>query len=251
MFDFDGTLSLLREGWAGIMAEIGLGLLTPILHVPRARIDWRHRLEREMLMLSGKPSLQQMKRLAEIAKEEGLPTPGAEHLLAIFDEALMAITADRKRRIQERLDPPAAWAVHGAREILTELQKRGVELYLASGTVRQHVIEEAHLLDVAEFFPERIFAPESAGARFSKQDVLEQMLRNHGLSGHQILGFGDGYSETVEVKRVGGVAVGLATAPVGEVGPHSLKRTMLLELGADLIIPNYRDAGLLVDWLWG
>ena len=61
VFDFDGTLSLLREGWSRLMAEIGIDHLGD-----RTQLEF---LEREMLLLSGQPSIHQMRRLAEIILE--------------------------------------------------------------------------------------------------------------------------------------------------------------------------------------
>ena len=74
-------------------------------------------------------------------------------------------------------------------------------------------------------------------------------MQKHHLSGEELLGLGDGFSETVEVKRVGGVAIGLATVEAGQSGIHTLKRKMLIELGADLIIPDYRHGLELLSWL--
>src|SRR5687767_7591257 len=56
VFDFDGTVSLIREGWAGIMADLGLDLLRA-QGVPGDRAE----LEGQMLRLSGKPSIFQMR----------------------------------------------------------------------------------------------------------------------------------------------------------------------------------------------
>jgi phosphoglycolate phosphatase len=56
--------------------------------------------------------------------------------------------------------------------------------------------------------------------------------------------------ETSEVKRAGGVAVGLATGePLCEsVDPW--KRLRLIEAGADVIVPNFRDPQRLLETLF-
>ena len=66
MFDFDGTVSLLREGWSRIMADMGVELLVRPVGV-------RAHLEEEMLRLSGKPSIFQMRRLTEMVTASGKP----------------------------------------------------------------------------------------------------------------------------------------------------------------------------------
>ena len=89
MFDFDGTLSLLREGWSRVMAEMGAELLND----PTAKVF----VEREMLMLSGKPSIFQMQRLVAIAQERGCSAPDPDVLLKEFLRRLFAIADHAKR----------------------------------------------------------------------------------------------------------------------------------------------------------
>jgi phosphoglycolate phosphatase-like HAD superfamily hydrolase len=238
VFDFDGTLSLLREGWARVMADMGVELLDD----PSAFAF----LELEMLMLSGKPSVVQMERLRVIATERGKPSPTAADLLAEFNRRLTALTEDRLTALANGTDPPEAWAVPGAHELLTILRDRGVTLVLASGTPIQAVRAECELLKLTPFFGERMYAPDGSFGAFSKREVIEGL----GTDGRELIGFGDGYAETVEVKRAGGVAVGLATVEAGRGGLNPVKRRMLIDLAADAIIPHYDPAGELVAWLF-
>lgn len=239
VFDFDGTVSLLREGWARVMADMGVELLDD-----PAAFSF---LELEMLMLSGKPSIFQMERLRAIATERGKPSPAAADLLADFNRRLSALTDDRRTSLANGTDPPEAWAVAGTHDLLTTLRDRGVTLVLASGTPIEAVREESALLKLSDFFGDRVFAPDGLSGDFSKRAVIESL----GVSGDQLIGFGDGYAETVEVKRAGGVAVGLATVEAGRGGLNPVKRRMLMDLGADVIAPHYEPAGELADWLFG
>lgn len=239
VFDFDGTVSLLREGWARVMADMGVELLDD----PSAFAA----LELEMLMLSGKPSVFQMERLRAIASERGKPSPTATELLAEFNRRLAALTDDRRAALADGTDPPEAWAVPGTHELLTNLRDRGITLVLASGTPIEAVRAEGELLKLTPFFEDRVFAPHGASGEFTKQAVIAGL----GANGEELIGFGDGYAETVEVKRVGGVAVGLATVEAGRGGLNPVKRRMLLDLGADVIAPHYEPVGELVEWLFG
>lgn len=238
VFDFDGTVSLLREGWSRLMAEIGI----EHLHEPNLLAD----LEREMLLLSGKPSIHQMRRLSEIVKERTGTALDPDALLQVFLKRLIALSAARQDRIRTGLDTPAAWTVPGTHALLENLRRRGVALLLASGTDLAFVKREAALLGLTEFFGDRIHGPADNTPDFSKRTVIERFLAELGLPGAALLGFGDGYSETVEVKRAGGCMVGVASAEVGVPGINEMKRTMLIELGADLIVPDYRDGDALV-----
>ncbi len=239
VFDFDGTVSLLREGWARVMADMGVELLDD----PSAFAF----LELEMLMLSGKPSIIQMERLRAIALERGQSSPTGTDLLAEFNRRLTALTEDRLNSLVNGTDPPEAWTVSGTHDLLTNLRDRGVTLVLASGTPMDAVRAESELLKLTPFFEDRVFAPDGASGEFTKQAVIAGL----GVSGRELIGFGDGYAETVEVKRVGGVAVGLATVEAGRGGLNPVKRRMLIDLGADLILPHYDPAGELAAWLFG
>jgi phosphoglycolate phosphatase-like HAD superfamily hydrolase len=243
VFDFDGTVSLIREGWSRLMADMGVELLSD----PAAFGV----LELEMLRLSGRPSVHQMERLRELAAERGKPAPTAVDLLAEFNRRLAVMCDDRRKALADGTDPPEAWAVPGTHELLTDLQKRGVHLVLASGTPIEAVRAEGELLKLTPFFGERVYAPEGASGEFTKRAVIENLLDELGVKGTELIGFGDGYAETVEVKRAGGVAIGLATVEAGRGGMNPTKRRMLLDLDADAVIPHYDPAGELAAWLFG
>ena len=68
--------------------------------------------------------------------------------------------------------------------------------------------------------------------------------------GEQFLGFGDGYVEIENVKEVGGVAVGVATAEPECLHVDEWKRKRLSGVGADFIIPNYLCRGELLSALF-
>ena len=55
----------------------------------------------------------------------------------------------------------------------------------------------------------------------------------------RLLGFGDGYVEIENVKRVGGIAVGLATDEPDCMKVDEWKRQRLAGVGADFVIPNF------------
>jgi phosphoglycolate phosphatase-like HAD superfamily hydrolase len=247
VFDFDGTVSLIREGWAGIMADIGLDLLREQKLVREPEADLRTHLEDQMLRLSGKPSIFQMRRLAEEVSARGGMPGDPEDYLTEFLRRLFAVADSRKADLAAGRVPPQAWAVPGAHALLDELRGRGMALYLASGTEITHVREEAELLGLTPYFGEHVYAPAGNLSAFTKRDVVRRIAEEHG----GLIGFGDGYSETVEVKAARGVAVGVASVEVGRTGTNPLKRAMLIELGADAIVPDYARRAELVTWLFG
>lgn len=249
VFDFDGTVSLLREGWARIMAELGRERLAEQSLVRESDAELLAYLEREMLLLSGKPSIFQMRRLAEEVANRGGVAPDADAMLGEFLLRLLANIQSRIDDLKSGNCSPADWTVPGTHALLDELQRRGILLVLASGTDRAFVEHDLELLDLARYFGDRVFAPANNTPNFSKRDVIEGLIRD-GIPGERLLGFGDGYSETVEMKRAGGAAIGVASVEPPQVGTNAMKREMLIGLGADVIVPDYREHMALVEWLW-
>src|SRR5207253_85904 len=133
--------------------------------------------------------------------------------------------------------------------LLAELQRRGLALYLASGTDLEYVREEARLLGLDHYFGEHIYGALDDYHNFSKKMVIERILQQHGLCGEELLGFGDGFVEIEEVKRVGGVAVAVASDEVKRRGINAWKRRRLVQAGADVVIPEYRRRERLLRFL--
>lgn len=248
--DFDGTVSLIREGWSRVMADVGLDVLNGRCVEGRSRTDVSDEIEEQMLRLSGRPSLVQMAKLAEMLAGYGATPPTPAVLHDEFLKRLYAQIDGRKKDLASGKVKPAAWAVPGTHDLLGELRSRGIALYLVSGTDLAAVNEESQLLSLGEFFGDRVYAPSDLTPDFHKRDAIAQILRDTGTKGEELIGFGDGFSETVEVKRVGGTAVGVASVEVGKVGPCRRKAMLLAEWGADPIVPDYADDGQLVERLF-
>jgi phosphoglycolate phosphatase len=126
---------------------------------------------------------------------------------------------------------------------------RGLTLCLASGTDEPFVLDVAQLLDVARYFGPRIYGALDDYRTFSKQMVIERLLRENAIPGDRLLAFGDGYVEIENTKTVGGLAVAVASdeAHNGSGRMDEWKRNRLWGVGADVVIPDYRDAAALLD----
>ncbi|MCZ7639473.1 MAG: hypothetical protein M5U12_27560 [Verrucomicrobia bacterium] len=95
LFDFDGTLSLIRQGWPDVMVPLFAELLPPL---PGESGEDRCRLAFEDIMrLNGKQTIYQMIQLAERIRERG-GTPGDP--LAYKHEYLRRLD----ERIRERVE---------------------------------------------------------------------------------------------------------------------------------------------------
>ena len=112
-------------------------------------------------------------------------------------------------------------------------------MYLASGTDQQYMKEEARLLDVHRYFDGGVFGALDDYKSFSKAILIQRIIASADCRGEDFLGFGDGYVEIENVKQVGGVAVGVATAEPECLKVDAWKRKRLAGVGADYIIPNF------------
>src|SRR3954452_22715012 len=127
LFDFDGTLSLIREGWPQVMIPMMVDVLrqTGTSETPQALTD---AVEEFVMRLNGRQTIYQMIQLAEEVRRRG-GTP--EEPLAYkrrYHDLLM-------ERIQSRLDALAAgtataeeWTVPGSHALLEGCRRRGLAL---------------------------------------------------------------------------------------------------------------------------
>lgn len=249
LFDFDGTLSLIREGWPQVMIPMMVEVLKGTGTAEEDAALTRH-VEEFVMRLNGKQTIFQMIQLAEeVTKRGGKPLEP----LAYKHE----YHARLMKRIQGRLDAlasrqvtPEDWTVPGSHMMLTNLSERGMALYLASGTDVAFVKREAELLDVTKFFGPHIYGALDDYKNFSKKMIIERILKENNLRGEELLGFGDGFVEIEEVKRVGGVAVAVASDEVKREGIHAWKRDRLVRAGADVVIGDYRCIDALMGQLF-
>jgi phosphoglycolate phosphatase len=250
VFDFDGTLSWLRHGWPELMCQVFL-LYYPLR--PDESAEEVHReLLAEILSNNGRPSVVQMRKFVERMQARHANAPTPEELLQQYQDRLDQIIAQRSEMILRQGAPVDDFVVFGARTMLELLQQRGLKLFVLSGTREDRVRQEANLLDLARYFGGRIFGSPPDSARFSKRAVLDKILAEENVRGENLLCFGDGPVEILHARELGGVAVAVASDEdhhgSGLMDP--VKQAQLIEAGAHVLIPDYRDAAVLLDALF-
>ena len=251
LFDFDGTLSIIREGWPDVMVPMFVEMLPAL---PGETAEARRQLCLDDIMrLNGKQTIYQMMQLAERITERG-GTP--REPLWYKHEYLRRL----EERIRHRTDGlrsgklrPDDLTVFGTRALLEMLKRRDLTVYLASGTDEQFVKAEAELLGLTPYFGRHIYGAQDNYKNFSKKMVIERILRENAIPGAQLLSFGDGYVEIQNTKEVGGLAVAVASdeANNGSGRFDDWKRQRLLGVGADVVIPDFRDAAQLLAIVLG
>src|SRR5205814_3893189 len=127
LFDFDGTLSLIREGWPEVM----IGMFVEML--PRQADDTDASLEQlvtdDIMRLNGKQTIYQMMQLAGRIHERGgtprEPLWYKHEYLRRLDERIRHRTEGLRSGTLSRDDS----LVYGSRALLESLQRRCLPLY--------------------------------------------------------------------------------------------------------------------------
>ncbi|MGM0489975.1 MAG: HAD family hydrolase [Planctomycetota bacterium] len=250
IFDFDGTLSLIREGWPEVMVP----MMTEVLQATGTDESWetlRRCVHEYVMQLNGKQTIYQMIRLADEVRRRGGEPEDPLVYKARYHDRLMKRISHRREQLRVGEVPPEAMLVPYTFQLLNEIRSRSVVLHLASGTDESYVLEEARLLGLDAYFGSRIHGARDDFKNFSKAKVIERILAENRVEGSALLGFGDGYVEIQNVKAAGGIAVGVASDEAERGGtPDAWKRDRLVGVGADIVIPDYRDYRPLLDYLW-
>ncbi len=257
IFDHDGTISTLRQGWEQIMEPVMVkailgprymeadeGLYRKVVDTVRDYID----------KSTGIQTILQMEALVGMVRQFGC-VPEDEILdkfgyKTIYNDALMDLVRSRLAKFERGELDVGDYTLKGAVALLHALCDRGVKLYLASGTDRDDVVAEATALGYADLFEGRIYGSVGDVSKYSKKMVVDQILRENKLTGPQLACFGDGPVELRETKKRGGIAVGVASDEVRRHGLNREKRARLVRAGADLVVPDFSQAKALLDYLW-
>src|SRR5262245_31268486 len=192
LFDFDGTLSLIREGWPQVMVPMMVEVLRQT-GTAETEAELQRLVEAYVMRLTGRQTIYQMIQLAEEVRRRGgqpLDPVAYKHR---YHDLLMQRIKGRIADLEAGRATPEQWTVPGSHSLLEGLSRRGVVLYLASGTDLRFVRREARLLGVEQYFGEHIYGALDDYRNFSKQMIVERILQDHGLRGEELLGFGDGY----------------------------------------------------------
>lgn len=254
VFDHDGTISVLREGWEPVMEAMMIRAILGEQFMDAAEFDYQRILAsvREFIDIStGIQTILQMQALVDMVTEFGF-VPKRAILTAteykkIYNDALMKQVNVRKERLERRELDVNDFIVKGAVDLLNALCSQGVKLYLASGTDEEDVKAEAEILGYAPLFEGRIYGASGDISKYSKKLVIDRIITGNNLQGPELITFGDGPVEIRETKKRGGIAVGVASDEVRRWGLNQVKRTRLIRAGADYIVPDFSQTSVMTQ----
>ncbi|MCF7760098.1 MAG: hypothetical protein K9M98_06305 [Cephaloticoccus sp.] len=257
IFDHDGTISTLRQGWEEVMEPMMIRAILGPVFSTAARGDHERitRQVREFIdQTTGIQTLQQMHGLALMVREAGF-VPAADILDAagykrIYNDALMALVQQRKDKLERGELGVEDFSLKHAVAFLQRLQAAGVRLYLASGTDEQDVKLEAAGLGYASLFEGRIYGASQDMDHDAKRMVLERILGEIGpANAASMVTFGDGPVEIRETRKRGGLTVGLASDECQRHGINPAKRTRVIRAGAHLVVGDFVHLDALLTLL--
>lgn len=249
IFDFDGTVSLVRSGWVHVMVPMMVEGLRE-LGSGESDAELTRIVEEYVGQLTGKETIYQMiQYAAELEKRGGKPLAALDYKHEYL-RRLWEVIKDRVADLQNGASPEK-YLVPGSRPLLEALKARGLKLYLASGTDEVDVRREAGLLDLTRYFDGGIFGASDDMASFSKGMLVKRLVEQAGYQGEELLAFGDGYVEIDVVKQAGGVAVGIASDEPQCLKVDDWKRQRLAGVGADFMLPNFLHSETWLPTLFG
>jgi phosphoglycolate phosphatase-like HAD superfamily hydrolase len=248
LFDFDGTVSIIRRGWENIMIPM---MIEMICDGHPSNPDIEAEVVEYVDRSTGILTIKQMGWLEEAVHRFGLArsVKTAREYKRIYNERLINPVHHRVSQIDGTLTSRDQFMVEGARAFLQGLYDNGVTLYLVSGTDNPYVLEEAEVLGITQYFGKRIYGALDDTEANTKEKIIQRILENHNLRGEELLVVGDGPVEVYNAKDRDAVTLGVAVDEDKRFGINPRKRLRLLAAGVDLIVTDFLHHQELLEYL--
>ena len=257
VFDHDGTISTQREGWEAIMEPVMIKAILGNQYETADKVLYDKVRERALDFIDKSTGIQtivQMEGLVKMVDEFNIVPKGAIldkfGYKEIYNRDLMKMVDKRMTKLKSGQLIVQDFTMKGAVDFLYALKEKGVRIYLASGTDKADVINEAESLGYAAIFDGGIYGSVGDISKYSKKMVLEDIIRENNLKGSEMLVIGDGPVEIKECRKVNGIAIGIASDEVRRYGLNQEKRSRLIKSGAQIIISDFSQTQELVDLIF-
>ncbi len=236
LFDFDGTVSTIREGWEEVMGPYMVEVLSE-LDDDEERV--KEKVYRYIDESTGIQTILQMEWLAVQVKNMGGKPLDPFEYKAEYNRRLMERVERRIEMLRRGEVSREDLMVRGVLRCLEHLRSKGIRMYVASGTDRDDVRREAEILGVASYFDGGIYGAIGRIEDYSKEKVIKQIIAEHDLHGSELVVFGDGPVEIRNAKAVGAIGIGVAVDERRGYGWSERKIDRLSVAGADVLIPDF------------
>jgi rfaE bifunctional protein kinase chain/domain len=257
IFDHDGTISTLREGWELIMAPMMIKAVLGDKFQDADEVLYQKvktRVDEFIDKTTGIQTLVQMQGLIGLIREFGCVPE--EKLLdefgykKIYNDELLIMVQEREKKLSRGELVLEDVTLKNAVPFLQKLYDAGVKLYLASGTDEVDVKSEARALGYDHLFEGRIYGAVGDVTIEAKKIVLDRILNSIGVNASgKVVTFGDGPVEIRETRKRGGITVGVASNELRRYGLNEHKRKRLIKAGADFVVPDFSQYQQLLGLL--
>ena len=172
LFDFDGTVSLLREGWQRIMAPVMIEMICGDTE-PTPEIE--HEVHEYIEESTGIQTILQMQHLVEMIRAHGLVPEDrildAQGYKKVYNDRLMVPVRERIAKLEAGEFTLEDVTLRAALDFLARLRDKGLAMYVFSGTDRADVRNETAKVGAAPFFQE-IWGALKTFEEYSKEKVI-------------------------------------------------------------------------------
>jgi phosphoglycolate phosphatase-like HAD superfamily hydrolase len=257
IFDHDGTISTLREGWELIMGPMMIKAILGDRFNDADEVLYQKVKERADEFIdktTGIQTLVQMKGLIGLIREFGC-VPEDKILdefgyKKIYNDELLEMVKVREAKYANGELALEDFTLKNAVPFLKKLHDAGIKLYLASGTDEADVKSEAQGLGYDHLFEGRIYGAVGDINKEAKKIVLDRILNSIGEEAlGKVVTFGDGPVEMRETNKRGGISIGVASNELRRYGLNENKRKRLIKAGADVVIPDFSQLPQLLNLL--
>ena len=258
IFDHDGTLSTLRQGWEPIMKEVCVSSILGASgnQVDRDSLTLIEQAAEDMIeKTTGIQTIIQMHHLQKLVSS--FPYVPADEVLSpeeyktIYNRKLLEMVHYRIMLFNNKMLDLSDLTIKGAIPFLRALNKAGAILYLASGTDQEDVRREAKILGYADLFTGGIYGSVGDINCDPKRMVIRNIIRGlpEGIKPQECYVFGDGPVEMREAAKKNLTRIGMVSDEKQRFGVNPNKRRRLILGGAQALLPDFSWIGHLADAL--
>lgn len=245
IFDNDGTISVLRQGWESVMATMMEDTIVASDIVNEDELELiKQDVMRLISLTTGIQTIAQMQLLIPLIKKYGHAHTilDAKSYKAIYLNSLKKQMEFKMNALNNGELDYTDLTIKDSVSFLKKLHDAGTRIYLASGTDQNDVLHEATLLGYAYLFEGRIRGSVGDPDNDPKKIVIENIIKEieeQNIGPEECTVFGDGPVEMREARKHGFLAIGVLSDEKQRFGANWEKRSRLILSGADVLIPDF------------